>query len=237
MSDSVRLHRWQPTRPRHPWDFPGKSTGVGCHCLLREPSSLRSNSLTGLSHPSSTWQWDIFPQCTPDLVSLCWKLFQVPSACRLKPCSVDLCPAVPTFPGWSCAPQSSVPSFLSTPQTPASVFAWAVIFVWKNMSFWSLHPPLLASTAGRLPPSISSQFKHRFFEAVLPAFSNLVSFHVYSPTPSSLPSVRIILLLRFLPPLSLVPGCSVTSFVSDSDTMDCSLPGSSVHGDSPGKNP
>ena len=19
----------------HPWDFPGKSTGVGCHCLLR----------------------------------------------------------------------------------------------------------------------------------------------------------------------------------------------------------
>ena len=28
-------------------------------------------SLTGLSHLSSMWQWDIFPQCTPDLVSLC----------------------------------------------------------------------------------------------------------------------------------------------------------------------
>ena len=25
----------QPTRLLHPWDFPGKSTGVGCHCLLR----------------------------------------------------------------------------------------------------------------------------------------------------------------------------------------------------------
>ena len=25
----------QPTRVLHPWDFPGKSTGVGCHCLLR----------------------------------------------------------------------------------------------------------------------------------------------------------------------------------------------------------
>ena len=24
----------QPTRLLHPWDFPGKSTGVSCHCLL-----------------------------------------------------------------------------------------------------------------------------------------------------------------------------------------------------------
>ena len=24
----------QPTRLPHPWDFPGKSIGVGCHCLL-----------------------------------------------------------------------------------------------------------------------------------------------------------------------------------------------------------
>ena len=23
----------QPTRLLRPWDFPGKSTGVGCHCL------------------------------------------------------------------------------------------------------------------------------------------------------------------------------------------------------------
>ena len=25
----------QPTRLLRPWDFPGKSTGVGCHCLLQ----------------------------------------------------------------------------------------------------------------------------------------------------------------------------------------------------------
>ena len=25
----------QPTRPRHPWDSPGKNTGVGCHFLLQ----------------------------------------------------------------------------------------------------------------------------------------------------------------------------------------------------------
>ena len=33
----VRLsepHGLQPTRLLCPWDFPGKSTGVGCHCLL-----------------------------------------------------------------------------------------------------------------------------------------------------------------------------------------------------------
>ena len=35
MSDSVRPHRQQPTRLPHPWDSPGKNTGVGCHFLLQ----------------------------------------------------------------------------------------------------------------------------------------------------------------------------------------------------------
>ena len=35
MSDSVQSHRWQPTRLPHPWDSPGKNTGVGCHFLLQ----------------------------------------------------------------------------------------------------------------------------------------------------------------------------------------------------------
>ena len=34
VSDSSRPPGLQPTRLLHPWDFPGKSTGVGCHCLL-----------------------------------------------------------------------------------------------------------------------------------------------------------------------------------------------------------
>ena len=34
VSDSMRPHRQQPTKLLCPWDFPGKSTGVGCHCLL-----------------------------------------------------------------------------------------------------------------------------------------------------------------------------------------------------------
>ena len=35
MSNSVRPHRQQPTRLCHPWDSPGKNTGVGCHFLLQ----------------------------------------------------------------------------------------------------------------------------------------------------------------------------------------------------------
>ena len=34
VSYSSRPHGLQPTRLLHPWDSPGKSTGVGCHCLL-----------------------------------------------------------------------------------------------------------------------------------------------------------------------------------------------------------
>ena len=35
MSDSVQPHRQQPTRLSHPWDSPGKNTGVGCHFLFQ----------------------------------------------------------------------------------------------------------------------------------------------------------------------------------------------------------
>ena len=35
MSNSVRPHRLQPTRPRRPQDSPGKNIGVGCHFLLQ----------------------------------------------------------------------------------------------------------------------------------------------------------------------------------------------------------
>ena len=35
VSDCSQPHVLQPTRLLPPWDFPGKSTGVGCHCLLR----------------------------------------------------------------------------------------------------------------------------------------------------------------------------------------------------------
>ena len=43
VADSVRPHRWHPTRLPHPWDSPGKNTGVGCHCLLHLNVTEMSN--------------------------------------------------------------------------------------------------------------------------------------------------------------------------------------------------
>ena len=50
------------TRPLRPWGFPGKSTGVGCHCLLRNAfrESDKSQSMdlytTGINTLISRWQ-------------------------------------------------------------------------------------------------------------------------------------------------------------------------------------
>ena len=40
MSDSLRPHGLQPTRLLRPWDFPGKSTGAGCHCPWCAPVNI-----------------------------------------------------------------------------------------------------------------------------------------------------------------------------------------------------
>ena len=51
MSNSVRPHRWQPTRLPHPWDSPGKNTGVGCHFLL-QCMTVKSGSEVAQSCPT-----------------------------------------------------------------------------------------------------------------------------------------------------------------------------------------
>ena len=53
VSDSSRLHGLQPTRLLRPWDFPGKRTGVGCHCLLRSESGRCSKGRHGNPHQYS----------------------------------------------------------------------------------------------------------------------------------------------------------------------------------------
>ena len=46
MSDPVQPHRRQPTRLPHPWDSPGKNTGVGCHFLLQCVKVKRDSKVT-----------------------------------------------------------------------------------------------------------------------------------------------------------------------------------------------
>ena len=43
--------RQQPTRLPHPWDSPGKNTGVGCHCLL-QCMKVKSESEVAQSCPT-----------------------------------------------------------------------------------------------------------------------------------------------------------------------------------------
>ena len=40
VSNFVQPQRQQPTRLHCPWDFPGKATRVGCHCLLQDHELL-----------------------------------------------------------------------------------------------------------------------------------------------------------------------------------------------------
>ena len=51
MSNSVWPHRRQPTRLPHPWDSPGKNTGVGCHFLL-QCMKVKSESEVAQSCPT-----------------------------------------------------------------------------------------------------------------------------------------------------------------------------------------
>ena len=87
MSDSVRPHRWQPTRLRHPWDSPGKNTGVGCHFLL-QCRKVKVKSLSCVWPSATPWTaafqappsmgfsrqeyWSGVPLPSPDLETEQW---------------------------------------------------------------------------------------------------------------------------------------------------------------------
>ena len=73
VSDSVRPHRRQPTRPRRPWDSPGKNTGVGCHFLLqcmkvKSESEVAQSCLTLICMQISPLSWASLPPHMPPLL-------------------------------------------------------------------------------------------------------------------------------------------------------------------------
>ena len=54
---TTKLHQWcptlcDPTRLPHPWDSPGKNTGVGCHFLLQ---CVKMKSLSRVQPSATPW--------------------------------------------------------------------------------------------------------------------------------------------------------------------------------------
>ena len=66
VSNSQQPHGLQPTRLLCPWDFPGKSSGVGCHCLLL--SITNSQNLLRLMCIDSVMPSNYFILCRPLLL-------------------------------------------------------------------------------------------------------------------------------------------------------------------------
>ena len=84
VSDSVRPHRHQPTRFCRPWYFPGKSTGVGCHCLLQCVKVKSESEVTQLC-PTSAIPWTAAFQAPPSIGfsrQEYWSGVPLPSLCN-----------------------------------------------------------------------------------------------------------------------------------------------------------
>ena len=91
MSDPLRPHGLQPTRLLCPWDSPGKSTGLGCHCLLHQCSLVGRNSGCLLDSPGGTSlvvQWLGLYASTVDggggVTSVCSLIWELVSCTRLS---------------------------------------------------------------------------------------------------------------------------------------------------------
>ena len=145
MSDSVRPHRGQPTMLLHPWDSPGKNTGVGCHFLLqcmnvKIESEVAHSSLTlsdpmNYSPPGSSTHGILQArtlECVAISFSNAWKWKgKVKSPCRARLFVTPWTAAYQAPPSMGFSRQeywSGVP--LPSPNT---VFKLLTTLQWKNL--------------------------------------------------------------------------------------------------------
>ena len=73
VSDSSRPHGLQPTKLLHPWDFPGKSTGVGCH-RLPKPSYFQLSLYSILTSSFKVYYICWVFSVSYSVTSLLWRL-------------------------------------------------------------------------------------------------------------------------------------------------------------------
>ena len=92
----LATHGLQPTRLLCPWGFPGKSTGVGCHCLLwrekwdpnnlnlhEEPEKYISKFLWNTYFYISLVE-DSLNQLEPTSIIMLWLKFELDMAWKIK---------------------------------------------------------------------------------------------------------------------------------------------------------
>ena len=97
VSDSVRPHRWQPTRLCHPWDSTGKNTGVGCHFLL-QCMKVKSESEVAQSCLTLATLWTAAYQAPPSMGfsrQEYWSGVPLPSRLPSPTCLQNLCSIAP----------------------------------------------------------------------------------------------------------------------------------------------
>ena len=112
---SLRPHGLQPTRLLHPWDFPGKSIGVGCHCLA-------------LGEPLIYWREKGRYSPCPQVFSVWWRILSVP------PC----CAVLNTFFNLSMTPihhLDKANNVKTSVTVPLWGFKWINIFIFKKQLF------------------------------------------------------------------------------------------------------
>ena len=116
----------QPTRLLHPWDFPGTSTGVGCHCLLRESGLAPLNLLLCLPPDG------LFPELCSCVVSS-FSSFR----CRLS----SSLPGLPSPWKLGCTPTHAVshyPVLSSSENLAASASTFTSLSAWATCKSFPL---------------------------------------------------------------------------------------------------
>ena len=117
MPNSERPHGLQPTRLLHPWDFPGKSTGVGCHLpsLTKRRGQINSFNKRSLQFSCSVMSDSVTPcfaACQASLsITNSWRLLKLmsieavtPSSHLILCCPFSFCPQ--SFPASGSFPVS-----------------------------------------------------------------------------------------------------------------------------------
>ena len=85
VSDSSRPHGLQPTRLLRPWDFPGRSTGVGCHCLFQSlPPTPPLTSNTSINSQLLECSWNkLYCFYLSDFLINGYYIFDILLRCRM----------------------------------------------------------------------------------------------------------------------------------------------------------